>query len=265
LRIWFEPEDQGGFPLQLAAKPVLLGLALVAACVASSAALADEPLLGRPVAGVTVTSGADGKITFRPGDLVVLEDGRELRRFQGDQFRLLSKGDASAVPPDISGLDFLLQASELVGHRVRATGGALVGANVEFAQLALQGGTVIVRFAGAATDAVRKIVVDCAGFTRNEAKCGYNVSARSKWASWESQTLLIPCLSHGLRNDTGLLVRAQGTGRLPGAARRGRETVNLSVMHVGGEWQWLVRRDGCDVAEGTARLAEDAQRGRPKP
>jgi len=27
----------------------------------------------------------------------------------------------------------------------------------------------------------------------------------------------------------------------------------LRVCFVGGEWQWLVRRDDCDVAEGTAR------------
>jgi hypothetical protein len=34
---------------------------------------------------------------------------------------------------------------------------------------------------------------------------------------------------------------------------------DLSVLHVGGEWQWLVRRDGRDVAEGSARAALDAQ------
>jgi hypothetical protein len=33
----------------------------------------------------------------------------------------------------------------------------------------------------------------------------------------------------------------------------------LSVLYVGGEWQWLVRRAGRDVAEGTARAAVDAQ------
>jgi hypothetical protein len=27
----------------------------------------------------------------------------------------------------------------------------------------------------------------------------------------------------------------------------------LSVVYVGGEWQWLVRYEGCDVAEGVAR------------
>jgi hypothetical protein len=35
---------------------------------------------------------------------------------------------------------------------------------------------------------------------------------------------------------------------------------DLSVLHVGGEWQWLVRCDGRDVAEGAARTADDAQR-----
>jgi hypothetical protein len=33
---------------------------------------------------------------------------------------------------------------------------------------------------------------------------------------------------------------------------------DLSVLHVGGEWQWLVRREGRDVAEGAARSADDA-------
>jgi hypothetical protein len=27
----------------------------------------------------------------------------------------------------------------------------------------------------------------------------------------------------------------------------------LSVVYVGGEWQWLVNYEGCDVAEGSAR------------
>jgi hypothetical protein len=33
----------------------------------------------------------------------------------------------------------------------------------------------------------------------------------------------------------------------------------LSVLHVGGEWQWLVRQAGRDVAEGPARAVVDAQ------
>jgi hypothetical protein len=35
---------------------------------------------------------------------------------------------------------------------------------------------------------------------------------------------------------------------------------DLSIGYIGGEWQWLVRRDGRDVAEGAARDAADAQR-----
>jgi hypothetical protein len=35
---------------------------------------------------------------------------------------------------------------------------------------------------------------------------------------------------------------------------------DLSVLHVGGEWQWLVRQAGRDVAEGAAAAAADAQR-----
>jgi hypothetical protein len=34
----------------------------------------------------------------------------------------------------------------------------------------------------------------------------------------------------------------------------------LSVLHIGGDWQWLVRQSGRDVEEGTARAVEDAQR-----
>src|SRR5215470_8791132 len=30
-------------------------------------------------------------------------------------------------------------------------------------------------------------------------------------------------------------------------------TCDLSMLHVGGEWQWLVRQAGRDVAEGAAR------------
>jgi hypothetical protein len=37
---------------------------------------------------------------------------------------------------------------------------------------------------------------------------------------------------------------------------------DLSVLHVGGEWQWLVRRDGHDVAEGAARACPRASRSR---
>jgi hypothetical protein len=39
---------------------------------------------------------------------------------------------------------------------------------------------------------------------------------------------------------------------------------DLSVLHVArgrwGEWQWLVRRDGRDIAEGAAPALADAQR-----
>jgi hypothetical protein len=34
---------------------------------------------------------------------------------------------------------------------------------------------------------------------------------------------------------------------------------DLSVLHIGGEWQWLVRRDGRDVAEGAARTPGEAR------
>jgi hypothetical protein len=35
---------------------------------------------------------------------------------------------------------------------------------------------------------------------------------------------------------------------------------DLSVLHVGREWQWLVRQAGRDVAEGAAPAVADAQR-----
>ena len=35
---------------------------------------------------------------------------------------------------------------------------------------------------------------------------------------------------------------------------------DLSMMHIGGEWQWLVRQEGRDVAEGAAPAADEAQR-----
>ena len=31
------------------------------------------------------------------------------------------------------------------------------------------------------------------------------------------------------------------------------------VLHVGGDWEWLVRQAGRDIAEGTARAAVDAK------
>jgi hypothetical protein len=33
----------------------------------------------------------------------------------------------------------------------------------------------------------------------------------------------------------------------------------LTVAYVAGEWQWLIRRGGCDVAEGAARAARAAR------
>jgi hypothetical protein len=32
------------------------------------------------------------------------------------------------------------------------------------------------------------------------------------------------------------------------------------MLHIAGEWQWLVRQDGRDVAEGAASSADDARR-----
>jgi hypothetical protein len=43
-------------------------------------------------------------------------------------------------------------------------------------------------------------------------------------------------------------------------ARAALGSCDLSVLLVGGEWQWLVRQDGRDVAEGAARAGVDAQR-----
>jgi hypothetical protein len=34
---------------------------------------------------------------------------------------------------------------------------------------------------------------------------------------------------------------------------------DLSMLHVGGEWQWLVRQAGRDVAEGAVPAAVDAR------
>jgi Resolvase, N terminal domain/Helix-turn-helix domain of resolvase len=35
---------------------------------------------------------------------------------------------------------------------------------------------------------------------------------------------------------------------------------DLSMLHIAGEWQWLVRQDGRDMAEGAAPSADDARR-----
>ena len=35
---------------------------------------------------------------------------------------------------------------------------------------------------------------------------------------------------------------------------------DLSMLHIAGEWQWLVRQDGRDVAEGAASSSDDAKR-----
>ena len=35
---------------------------------------------------------------------------------------------------------------------------------------------------------------------------------------------------------------------------------DFSMLHIGGEWQWLVRQAGRDVPEGAARTAGDARR-----
>jgi hypothetical protein len=51
----------------------------------------------------------------------------------------------------------------------------------------------------------------------------------------------------------------QESGGFP-VERAALGSCDLSVLHVGGEWQWLVRQAGRDVAEGAARAAVDAQR-----
>ena len=35
---------------------------------------------------------------------------------------------------------------------------------------------------------------------------------------------------------------------------------DLSVLHIAGEWQWLVRQDGRDMGEGAALSADDTRR-----
>jgi hypothetical protein len=34
---------------------------------------------------------------------------------------------------------------------------------------------------------------------------------------------------------------------------------DLSIMHIAGEWQWLVQQDGRDVAEGASSSGDDAR------
>jgi hypothetical protein len=43
-------------------------------------------------------------------------------------------------------------------------------------------------------------------------------------------------------------------------ARAALGSCDLSVLRIGDEWHWLVRRDGRDVADGAARSAVDARR-----
>ena len=50
----------------------------------------------------------------------------------------------------------------------------------------------------------------------------------------------------------------QGPGALP-IERAALGAFDLSVLYVAGQWQWLVRRDGHDVAEGAARVARAAR------
>jgi hypothetical protein len=47
-------------------------------------------------------------------------------------------------------------------------------------------------------------------------------------------------------------------GRFP-VEKAALGSCDLSVLDVGGERQWLVRRDGRDVPEGTAQAAVDAK------
>lgn len=35
---------------------------------------------------------------------------------------------------------------------------------------------------------------------------------------------------------------------------------DLSMIHIAGEWQWLVQQHGRDVAEGAATIADEAKR-----
>lgn len=50
----------------------------------------------------------------------------------------------------------------------------------------------------------------------------------------------------------------KGKGGFP-VERAALGAFDLSVLYVGGEWQWLVRRDGHDLAEGAARAARAAR------
>jgi hypothetical protein len=41
--------------------------------------------------------------------------------------------------------------------------------------------------------------------------------------------------------------------------RAALSSCDLSVLHIAGEWQWLVRQDGRDMGEGAAPSADDAK------
>lgn len=50
----------------------------------------------------------------------------------------------------------------------------------------------------------------------------------------------------------------QGQGGFP-VERAALGGCDLSIMHIAGEWQWLVRQEGRDVREGAAPSADDAK------
>jgi hypothetical protein len=70
----------------------------------------------------------------------------------------------------------------------------------------------------------------------------------------------LPALPGTSRSSPAPIFPALPDSEEPAAAVGALGSCDLSVLHIGGERQWLVRQGGRDVADGAARAEVDAKR-----
>src|SRR3984885_1011762 len=164
--------------------------ALLLLCTAAHAEDAPK-LVGIASRGVAIYLDQAGNADFRAGQVIWLDDGRELHR-DGDRWKVIPSSDVPVA--DLKPIDIALYGDRYLGKRVRVQGAEVYGVSVEWGILRLPGAAVTILFKGADREALRPLVEHCQGFG-DQPGCAIDIPATVAQLTDGKIALIDPVLS----------------------------------------------------------------------
>jgi hypothetical protein len=161
--------------------------ALLLLCTAAHAEDAPK-LVGIASRGVAIYLDQAGNADFRAGEVIWLDNGRELHR-DGEHWKLIPASDVPTA--DLKSIEMALYGDRFLGKRVHVQGAEVYAVTVEWGLLRLPGASVVVMFKGASREALRPLVEHCQGFVQNPA-CAVDITATVANATTARLCWLIP-------------------------------------------------------------------------